>query len=124
MNSIRNGLGFIINFIHIFIIVFPLFIFFIKKKILDKYLKLIILFYLLIPIHWFFIKRKCILNIVHDYIVKPKGNYQFTDSFFGNLIKYFFNKFNIEYNENNRLRLTWLVSLINIFLLLIYYFYF
>jgi hypothetical protein len=60
---ITNLLITLMNIIHLIIIFLPLFIFYLPRTIINKYLPLISLITILIPSHWDLFDNKCIFTI-------------------------------------------------------------
>lgn len=115
-------IGYILIGLHMIISLFPFFMFLISKKVIGKYFKWIFLFYILIPMHWFFFNNRCLLTILHDKII-PNDSEYFTDSYFGGVIKFVFNIFNIEKNEVTTDKCIDFISYINILLIWFYLYY-
>ena len=83
-----NLIGFILNAMHVIILLFPIIIFFLPRKWFKKSFKYIMIVYLLVPLHWVFFDNQCLLSIItkkYGYKqsqVKSMGNSSFSETYF------------------------------------------
>ena len=64
----------ILNIAHLFLLFFPIIIFFVKVKYLKPWFKYLVLVALLTPLHWRFFNNECISTI----ITKKMGDFSTT----------------------------------------------
>ena len=117
-------LSIIFNFIHLFGIFIPIYIYFIPTKYLKKVFKYIFLIFILIPIHWAFFDDKCVLTI----LTKKVGDTKIKNSFSEVYLKWLYHPCMtiIGWDWNNKKDLKKMIYLhhgINFVLLWYYIFY-
>lgn len=117
----------ILNLIHLFVFVFPFFVFFIDPKILKPYFKYIFLLYILVPTHWALLENKCIIttmNMKLGDLKKEKTSSKFSEKYMRSIYEPIMKLFGWEWNSKNlekMVSLNWLLLLV---LLWIYCFFF
>ncbi len=76
MNKITKLITKFLNTLHLFLMILPILIFFVSKKLIKPYAHFILLITILVPLHWKFIDDKCLLTKISI----KMGNYKNTQT--------------------------------------------
>ena len=117
----------ILNIAHLFLLFFPIIIFFVKVKYLKPWFKYLVLVALLTPLHWRFFNNECISTI----ITKKMGDFSTTrtnSAFSETYLKWLYkplmtNIFNLKWNNDGIGKMVYIHWIIN-FILIEYFIFF